>query len=540
MHAAKMCKSARVHPQLLPIDRSLSPSGPCTGPTRLKSGDLTTKLPSIGSLEPSLLSSCSESVPTSGTIAFEPPPPPTSSSRGTYLNHPLPHRRVSPEGLAPSTAMTQSTAGTQKLAAVVQAPLHASTQKKTVFTTGTAESTESALGCYAQGVSVGPDAHSAGLAADCLVQAENSSGASTRSDQNAIRMFVTTFNMHGRDPPETLTSWLPENPNEFDLFVIGTQEAERSIEMSVLLPYKPKWEAKLRSALGANFALVEAHTLAAIHLIVFANKTLLPQISHVRSASVATGILNTIGNKGGVGISMQLGLTSAVFINSHFAAHQHAVAERNADYERIRSNLALRPVKSASHRPSQSGVDNFDIAIWIGDLNYRVDGNRAVVDKLLLPPSYQERASGHWGGSDEHWASMCAVLRANDQLVSQMSSGAVFSGFTEGLICFRPTYKYDVDSKTDTYDTSGKQRIPAYTDRILYRSHAAESLKLHRYVSCNEIRTSDHKPVVAEMTLCFELAEEHFGGQRPNKRRSRISRTGVSSTHSTSAVCAVM
>lgn len=43
----------------------------------------------------------------------------------------------------------------------------------------------------------------------------------------------------------------------------------------------------------------------------------------------------------------------------------------------------------------------------------------------------------------------------------------VFRAFIEAKISFPPTYKYDLFS--DDYDTSEKLRIPAWTDRVLWR-----------------------------------------------------------------------
>lgn len=85
-----------------------------------------------------------------------------------------------------------------------------------------------------------------------------------------------------------------------------------------------------------------------------------------------------------------------------------------------------------------------------------------------------------------------------------MDERAVFEGYQEGPLLFRPTYKYDLG--TDNYDTSEKMRVPAWTgtsphpeshravthartDRILFRG---SNLDLAVY-SRAELRSSDHR-----------------------------------------------
>jgi inositol polyphosphate 5-phosphatase INPP5E len=103
----------------------------------------------------------------------------------------------------------------------------------------------------------------------------------------------------------------------------------------------------------------------------------------------------------------------------------------------------------------------------------------------------------------------------NFRLTSVLADGAAFKGFKEAKIIFPPTYKYDVGSQQ--FDTSSKQRAPAYTDRILYKyklpplgfrrqsamnadgrpNSPPSPIKCIAYDSVQSIVSSDHKPVWA-------------------------------------------
>jgi len=83
------------------------------------------------------------------------------------------------------------------------------------------------------------------------------------------------------------------------------------------------------------------------------------------------------------------------------------------------------------------------------------------------------------------------ALQHEDQLMIAMHHNVAFPGYKEGPLVFRPTYRYDLHS--DNYDSSEKQRIPAWTDRILYWGLPV-SLGVYNRA---ELRGSDHRPVYA-------------------------------------------
>lgn len=130
-------------------------------------------------------------------------------------------------------------------------------------------------------------------------------------------------------------------------------------------------------------------------------------------------------------------------------------------------------------------TDRFDYVFWAGDLNYRINGNRKMIQSLVE-------------------MKMREVLLANDQLSAEMRAGRCFSGFNEAEITFPPTYKFDTGGKESLiYDTSPKQRIPSWTDRILFKCRAPRAIKAINYTSDMRISMSDHKPVSGTFEIAF-------------------------------------
>jgi hypothetical protein len=102
-------------------------------------------------------------------------------------------------------------------------------------------------------------------------------------------------------------------------------------------------------------------------------------------------------------------------------------------------------------------------------------------------------------------------LLRHDQLLCSMAEERAFPGFAEGKISFPPTFKFD--KNTDDYDTSHKQRIPAWTDRVLFKPSGTRVLE---YDCVRDARHSDHRPVFA--TFKVNMNGKETPAKQPRKR----------------------
>ncbi|KAH8270329.1 hypothetical protein KR018_008050 [Drosophila ironensis] len=313
--------------------------------------------------------------------------------------------------------------------------------------------------------------------------------------QKEVTIFVGTWNMNGHHPPKQLNDFvLPANVEHVpDIVVMGTQEST---------PDRFDWEVTIQETLGPSHVLFHSTTLGTLHLAVYMRRDLIWYCSAPEDASMSVRTGSAFRTKGAVAISFCLFGTSMLFVTSHLTAHQQKVKERVSDVKRIINALDLpRNLPNLRHK-NKDVTQNFDNVFWCGDLNFRLGEPR---EKLLewiqntkFPlPSHLPHGYMH-----------------TDQLSSVLADGAAFRGFMEANITFPPTYKYDPGSQN--FDTSSKQRAPAYTDRILYKYRQTQGLVIRRqtivpgvstptqpYVQCllydsvPSITTSDHKPVWA-------------------------------------------
>ena len=128
-----------------------------------------------------------------------------------------------------------------------------------------------------------------------------------------------------------------------------------------------------------------------------------------------------------------------------------------------------------------SGMNQYDLVIFSGDLNYRINMEKEEVKKLMNNKDFE-------------------TLLEKDQLYCALTKKEIdLDDFYEGRITFLPTYKF-MDG-TNEYDYA--ERVPGWTDRILYRANNLSDIILCKYSSIHDVKTSDHKPVFAIFKINF-------------------------------------
>uniref|UniRef100_A0A8C9WIU7 phosphatidylinositol-3,4,5-trisphosphate 5-phosphatase n=1 Tax=Scleropages formosus TaxID=113540 RepID=A0A8C9WIU7_SCLFO len=308
---------------------------------------------------------------------------------------------------------------------------------------------------------------------------------SRQGEPDLISVFVGTWNMGSSPPPRSLQSWLlcrglgvvPDESTAtlpHDIYAFGTQENTQGDR-----EWAEQLRAALRSVTHIDFKLVVLQSLWNMRLAVFVRPEHEKRISHISSASVKTGLGNTLGNKGAVGASFLFNGTSLGFVNCHLTSGTEKAARRNQNFQDILRLLSL----------GDRQLSAFDISLrfthvfWCGDLNYRLDLDVQDILKHILKREFE--------------ALMCA-----DQLTRERHKRKVFLHFNEEKILFPPTYRYERGSREcylwQKYKTSGVRiNVPSWCDRVLWKSYPETHIACTAYGCTDDITTSDHSPVFA-------------------------------------------
>jgi phosphatidylinositol-bisphosphatase len=370
-----------------------------------------------------------------------------------------------------------------------------------------------------------------------------------------VRIFCGTFNVNGKIPDENLRPWLcapSPDSKPIDIYALGFQELVDLNTKSLLLnadanDRETYWVNILdKDMLNENnfrgkirYKMLTKIRMFGLFLIIYVNESLIAKnyIKEVYLSSVACGILDFVGNKGSVGVSMKIHESRVCFVCSHLAADTDKLEKRNADFRATRQKLLFQ--NDPNNLNSYLDIENDHQTIfWFGDLNYRLEN-------LTLNETFRLIFSCQF---DE--------LIKFDQLSNERIMRRVFEGYSEGKINFRPTYKYT--TRTDFYEkqhlyssstnssgspsssttsittsssstgisytssesdlislntsqNSFKVKLPSWTDRVLFKSNL--KLEQLKYSSENSLTLSDHKPVYS----IFELNVKKFDQKAKDK-----------------------
>lgn len=338
---------------------------------------------------------------------------------------------------------------------------------------------------------------------------EQSDDTSVRRNHetDAFRLHMVTWNVATADPPDDVSSLLHLNsPKSPDLYIIGLQEVYsgplRFVSDSV---FDDPWSHLLMSTLASReYVKVASVRMQGLLLLFFSKLQHVPFIRDIRTTYTRTGMFGYWGNKGAVSVRLSFYGHTLCFLNCHLTAHMKYATARVNEFEYIMDTQMFECEKAPS-------VLDHRLVFWFGDLNFRIqDHGMHFVRSCINSQKYN-------------------LLWSNDQLTMMKKKVEALQEFEEGPLDFQPTYKFDLNS--DTYDSSGKKRKPAWTDRILWRlrpkpcfpedegsdnrvklssalvqeleNFTEFPLKITQelYTSHMEYGISDHKPVIGVFSL---------------------------------------
>jgi len=381
-------------------------------------------------------------------------------------------------------------------------------------------------------------------------------------DDRRLRLLCLTWNVGATRPlsSESLEAVLDEEPSP-DLCIIGFQEtcqlsARRLLADGTEWEQWQKWaEKSVKDAYEGELQLLESVHLVGLLILVFVRSSFAPLVENTRCTSLGIGVGGYGGNKGAVAVRFELGRSSFCFVNVHLAAGQENYIARCQNYStilnklrfddelvhsedvvrsytdlgeasikdvradegmrrvaaRLRAQLArvrsgqgaLAPtsteeapadrsnsvggLEAGSAQSTRSGtrILDHDHVVWLGDTNSRLHwpGHLGGMPLQQARQKVQQRRFGE--------------LLALDQLTLMRRDRMAFHDFEEHPICFVPSYKWHPG--TDAYDMRSQKHVPAWTDRILFRSKTSAAITVGQYSVHSGLKQSDHRLVFASL-----------------------------------------
>ncbi|EMD33400.1 hypothetical protein CERSUDRAFT_118002, partial [Gelatoporia subvermispora B] len=274
------------------------------------------------------------------------------------------------------------------------------------------------------------------LRADACSKDDDALGTGKAQEFDAQGLLTRSNTSHHAAPgwSSILEDWFcgPQPKLQSTGLALASANAVRS-NLDVPTPVAPG-EVEPWTATVGPYELLVKERMMGLYLAVFVLRDVKHLVRGTSRSAVTTGLIGgRVGNKGGVGISLNVNGTTLLFVNAHLAAHEGKVQNRLFDLNKIKTELAVDDfLQSDDPRMMAEDItDRFDFAFILGDLNFRLDITRLHADWLIARKEY-------------------AQALAFDQLRNLMASGQAFNGFSEASITFPPTFKYDVLKRAKT------------------------------------------------------------------------------------------
>jgi len=249
----------------------------------------------------------------------------------------------------------------------------------------------------------------------------------------------------------------------------------------------------IQKTLGDEYCQITDEQRGQMRLHFWAKRSILKGITGIRVNGANTGIGNVLANKGGIVASLCYKETRISFLSAHLAAHEGDY------YYKMRCNnieSILRDAKTfALTKKFDDAVTSHHMFVF-SDLNFRTwFGTESKEDDF-------QRVQNLVSSAD------FKTLRRYDELYAGLSDQDLLVGFQTLECNFPPTFKV-ARQRGFVYKD---QRIPSYTDRILFKSAEglSHNLEAVAYEPCPDFITSDHKPIRGAFALKPNCALEEY------------------------------
>ena len=280
-----------------------------------------------------------------------------------------------------------------------------------------------------------------------------------------ITITYFTWNVGGIHPFEdnvnVLKSALKFNS---DVIIFGLEELEETPNMvdGYCQSCFELWNNSFNNIIQAPYKMIGKDQVGAIALFVFSKLSDIKLQNNISLSLAGDGVAV---NKGIICLKLLINNKTFSLFGAHFEAFDH------------RNEYRIKEWKQLTEM-----VGDSDYAIMGGDLNFRLTLPKAQVEEEINQKQFSH-------------------LLEFDSLRNSQKDNSELQIWKEGEILFPPTYKFDLG--TDIYDSSPKQRIPSWCDRILFYSKENGKIKIITYNSIQDpiAQCSDHRPVIGNFSI---------------------------------------